>query len=297
MKKVVVTGANGFLGQHLCLYLLDAGYNVIATGRGESRLPPSFTGLYLPLELTNEEAVKAVLVQHLPGVVIHNAALSKPDECANNKDYCVDVNVNSTRYLLNCFANHFIYISTDFIFGEGGPHAEDDEPAPLNFYGETKLQAEQMVKQSSNNSTIVRPVFIYGQAWEGMRPSFLHWVKNNLEQHKRIKVVSDQWRTPTYVEDLCRGIEAIVAKEATGVYNLAGKDVLSPYAMAVKTAEVLQLDSLLVENVTAETFPEPVARAKRSGLKIDKARRELGYEPVSFEEGVRLTFSEQLNNE
>jgi dTDP-4-dehydrorhamnose reductase len=103
-------------------------------------------------------------------------------------------------------------------------------------------------------------------------------------------VVSDQLRTPTYVGDICKGIQTIIDKEAAGAYHFAGKDVVSPYEMALATAKVVGLDAAMIEKVTADTFPEPVIRAKRSGLKIEKAQRELGYEPVSFEEGVRLTF-------
>lgn len=290
MKKILITGANGFLGQHLTCYLKNAGYQVIATGKGPNRILKCNGIVYEEAELTNKNAVEQMLLKFSPDVIIHTAALSKPDECENDKNRCLDVNVEATRYLLDAAKGHFIYISTDFIFGENGPHAEDAETGPLNFYGESKLLAEKLVTQSGKKYSVVRPVFIYGPAGQGMRPSFLHWVKNNLDQKKQIKVVSDQSRTPTFVEDICKGIETIITKEATGVFNLAGKDILSPYDMAVKTAQVLQLDSSLIEKVTAETFPEPVKRAKRSGLKIEKAERELGYEPVSFEEGVRLTF-------
>ncbi|MCW3110557.1 MAG: family oxidoreductase [Segetibacter sp.] len=293
MKKILITGANGFLGQHLTCYLKNAAFHVIASGKGPSRIVKCDGIEYAEVELTNKEAVEQMLLRFSPEVIIHNAALSKPDECENNKSFCLDVNVEATRYLLEAAKEHFIYISTDFIFGENGPHAEDAETGPLNFYGESKLLAEKLVMQSGKKYSIVRPVFIYGAAAQGMRASFLHWVKNNLEQKKQIKVVSDQSRTPTYAEDICKGIETIINKEATGVFNLAGKDILSPYDMAIKTAKVLQLDSSLIEEVTAETFPEPVKRAKRSGLKIDKAQRELGYNPVSFEEGVRLTFGMQ----
>jgi dTDP-4-dehydrorhamnose reductase len=242
------------------------------------------------VELTDKAAVEQMLLKHSFDVIIHNAALSKPDECENNKNECLNINVESTRYLLQAAGVHFIYISTDFIFGENGPHAEDAETGPLNFYGESKLRAERLVIETSDRYTIVRPVFIYGHAGEGMRPTFLHWVKTSLEQQKQIKVVSDQIRTPTFAEDICKGISTIIATEVTGVFNLAGKDILSPYDMAVKTAEILQLDSSLIHEVTAETFAEPVRRAKRSGLKIEKAQRQLNYSPVNFEEGVRLTF-------
>jgi dTDP-4-dehydrorhamnose reductase len=124
-----------------------------------------------------------------------------------------------------------------------------------------------------------------------MRPSFLHWIKNNLEHKKKIRVVSDQVRTPTFVTDICRGIETIINNKQQGVYHLAGKDLLSPYEMALAVAEFLQLDAALIENVTSDTFKEPVRRAKRSGLKIAKARNMLGYEPVSFTQGIQLTFN------
>jgi dTDP-4-dehydrorhamnose reductase len=291
MKKILITGANGFLGQHLSLFLHDAGYNVVSTGKGECRIPGAgFT--YHSCDITDVREVDSMLATFNPDVVIHNAAMSKPDECDNNKDLCLSVNVEATRNMLRSSSAHFIYISTDFIFGEDGPHAEDEQPAPLNFYGESKLRAEELVCSTSEKACIVRPVFIYGKSWPGLRGSFLHWVKSNLEQQKPIKVVSDQLRTPTYAEDICRGIQAIIENEATGAYHLAGKDILSPYEMAIATAKVLNLDATLIEKVTADTFPEPVKRAKRSGLKIDKAQRELGYNPVSFEEGVRLTFLE-----
>jgi dTDP-4-dehydrorhamnose reductase len=295
--KVLITGANGFLGQHVTLYLAGKNYDVIAGNRGECRIAEKPSIQYYCADITDKLAVASMITAVQPDVVIHTAAMSKPDECNNDKKTCHSVNVEATGFLVDSLRSvphlqpHFIYISTDFIFGENGPHSEDDIAAPLNFYGETKLCAERLVTGSGLINTIIRPVFIYGPMLQGVRPSFLHWVKNNLEQNKKIKVVSDQQRTPTFVVDICRGIETIVTKKAQGVYHLAGKDLLSPYQMAIAVANFLDLDAALIENVTSETFEEPVKRAKRSGLKIDKARRLLGYEPVSFEEGIQLTFN------
>ncbi|WP_207493838.1 SDR family oxidoreductase [Aridibaculum aurantiacum] len=289
MKKIMITGANGFLGQHLCRHFIDKGDKVLATGKGSSRLG-AIDVEYAELDITNEGAVKTYLQKHAPGVVIHTAAMSKPDGCENHRQQCWEVNVTATKNLATHTQGHFIFTSTDFVFGENGPHAEEDETGPLNYYGRSKLEAEQQVVANSKMYSIVRPVFIYGAAWDGLRGSFVQWVKQNLEQGKKIKVVSDQLRTPTYVGDICKGISTMIDKPATGIFHLAGKDVLSPYDMAIATARVLKLDESLIEKVTADTFPEPVKRAKRSGLKIDKAITELNYQPVSFEEGVRLTF-------
>ena len=294
--KVAVTGANGFLGQYLCSYLATKGFSVIAASRGKCR-SNSEIFRYYPIDLTNAGAVEEMIQNMQPEILIHAAAMSKPDECNNNKEECLRQNVKSTEYLLQSFKKCgsekklFIYISTDFVFGENGPHKEEDEPAPLNFYGESKLMAEQLVQASGLGYVIVRPVFIYGPSREGLRPTFVHWVQNSLVQGKKIKIVSDQQRTPTFVKDICIGIETIIREEKQGIYHLAGKDILSPYEMAVATAKVLHLDEDLIESVTSETFSEPVKRARKSGLKIDKAIRELDYKPLSFEEGLKKTFN------
>ncbi len=290
-KIVLTTGGNGFMGQHLCLYLAAKGYTVIATGRGPSRIPSQFGIKYIPVDLTHETTVFQLSTTIQPDFIVHTAALSKPDECHQDQQNCLLQNVTATEHLLKAFTKaHFIYTSTDFVFGENGPHSEADATGPLNFYGESKLMAEQMVQNSDLSNTIVRPVFMYGKVWDGLRPSFLHWVNNNLSQGKPIKVVVDQQRTPTYIDDISAGVEAIIRLEKQGIYHLAGKDIVSPYQMAITTAELLGLDVSLIEKVTSDTFPEPVKRAKKSGLKIDKAIAELGYQPHSFEAGVKLTF-------
>ncbi|HRH50709.1 MAG TPA: SDR family oxidoreductase [Panacibacter sp.] len=292
--KILVTGANGFLGQHLTIYLAGKGYHIAACSRGICRITTPCLFEYYAIDLTDERSVLSLIGKVQPDVVIHTAAMSKPDECNTHKTACLLQNVETVKFLLQAckpLQTHFIYISTDFIFGENGPHSEDEVPAPMNFYGESKLLAENLVVSSGLRYAIVRPVFIYGPVLEGMRPSFLHWIKNNLEQHKFIKVVSDQQRTPTLVTDICKGIEVIVTQKQEGAFHLAGKDIISPFQMAVAVASFLKLDAALIENVTSDTFIETVQRAKHSGLKIDKARKILGYEPVSFEEGVQLTFN------
>lgn len=290
--KVLVTGANGFLGQHLCLHLDKAGYAVAATSRGESRLPSSFSQVYYAADVTSREDVKELVTMVQPDVIIHAAAMSKPDECNIQREACLLHNVEATRFLTEA-ANalekkvHFIYVSTDFVLGDNGPHDETVTPAPLNFYGESKLQSEQLVASQMKLYAIMRPVFIYGPVWEGLRGGFIQWVKQSLEQGKAIKVVNDQLRTPAYVTDICKGLEAIIRLQKTGIYHLAGKEVLSPYQMAVKVADILQLDKNLITSVTADTFPEPVKRARLAGLTITRAQQELDYEPVLFEEGIK----------
>lgn len=293
--NILITGGNGFLGQHLAAYLNQYGYNIFSTGRAQPQNPPVSMEKWITAELSIEQEVLMLLETASPSVVIHTAAMSKPDECMLYPEKCIATNVTATALLLSAAKKNkvskFIFISTDFVFGENGPHAENDEPQPLNFYGDSKLKAEQIVKQSGLNNCIIRPVFIYGPVWQNMRSTFLHWVKENLEKGNAIKVVSDQLRTPTYVYDICAGIHAVIAGDKQGTFHLAGKDLLSPYHMAITVAAMLHLDSYLIEEATSDTFKEPVIRAKRSGLKIHKAIAELNYQPLSFEDGVKKTFN------
>lgn len=290
--KVFLTGANGFLGQHLYRYLTATGFEVIAASQNECRIQTERPVSYYSLNITQKEQVFNTLQKVQPNVIIHAAAMSKPNECQQQPNNCFKTNITATNYLLQAaklIANtiHFIYISTDFVFGENGPHAEDDLPHPLNYYGYTKLMAEHLVKQSHLPYSIVRPVFIYGRQWPGMRSSFLQWVLQSLQQQKTIQVVSDQWRTPTCALDICKGIAAIIQLQKTGIYHLAGSEILSPYQMALEIATYCNLDAQLIKKVTAETFPEPVQRAKKSGLKIDKAVNNLNYCPMHFKEGIK----------
>jgi dTDP-4-dehydrorhamnose reductase len=292
--KVLVTGANGFTGQHLVKTLVGKGFEVIATSRDASRLPSYNNLTYYNIELTDVRNVENLFDLTRPDAVIHTAAMSKPDECAANPSLCNANNIEATGHLLDAATKvgtqHFVYLSTDFIFGEGGPHAEDDIPAPLNLYGASKLEAEALVNNATLNATIVRPVFMYGPVWENLRPSFIQWVAGKLKNGEPIKVVTDQARTPTYIGDLCWGIRKIINDKVPGTFHLAGKDIVSPYDMAVAVAKHLNLPLGLIEPVTASTFPEPVKRAQRSGLKIDKAVTTLGYAPHSFAEALQKCF-------
>ena len=103
-------------------------------------------------------------------------------------------------------------------------------------------------------------------------------------------MVSDQVRTPTYVEDLARGVQLIIEKNATGVYHLSGKEILTPYQMAVQVADYFGLNKTLMEKVDASVFTQPARRPLKTGFIIDKAERELGYTPISFIQGIRKMF-------
>lgn len=294
--KVLVTGANGFLGYYLVEQLLAKNIPVTATGKGECRLP--FTHdknfQYLEMDFTDPFSVHDVFENIKPDVVVHSGAMSKPDECESNQILAYLVNVEGTVQLLINAADSksfFVFISTDFVFdGERGMYNEDDIPNPVNYYGRTKLEAEEAVKDYEFEWAIVRTVLVYGKNHSGHN-NILKIVKEKLEKGEEYSVVDDQLRTPTYVEDLAKGIVSIIEKKATRIFHLSGKDILTPYQMAIKAAEYLQLDSSVIKRVTADSFSQPAKRPLKTGFIIDKARKQLNYDPLSFEEGLKKTFS------
>jgi dTDP-4-dehydrorhamnose reductase len=152
------------------------------------------------------------------------------------------------------------------------------------------LEAEEIVKEYEYDWAIVRTVLVYGKPILS-RPNILSTVKEKLEKGELYNVVDDQSRTPTYVEDLAEGIVQIINKKAKGVYHLSGKDILTPYQMACKAADFLGLDNALICRVTADSFSQIAKRPPKTGFVIDKARIELGFDPLAFDEGLAKTFS------
>lgn len=295
--KILITGANGFVGYYVTKLLLEKGFDVIATGRGDCRLPFSNNTRfsYVEMDFTSAVSVKKVFEITSPEVIVHSGAMSKPDECELNKVMAWDVNFQGTINLLleaEKIKARFLFVSTDFVFdGEKGMYREEDIPNPVNYYGETKLAAEKKVMAYSHPWSIVRTVLVYGRPLTG-RDNLLTIVKRKLEKGEEYCVVSDQVRTPTYVEDLTQGILSVIEKKAEGIFHISGEDVQTPYEMACNTALFIGLDVNLIKEVTASNFSQPAKRPPKTGFKIEKAKSILGFQPVSFDKGLRKTFTE-----
>lgn len=297
MHTILVTGANGFVGYYLIRRLLEKRYHVVATGKGENKLPyVDEKFLYRNLDFTDKTNTSAVFSEIKPSVVVHCGAISKPDECEQNRKTAFLSNVTGTINLLEEAAKqkaHFIFLSTDFVFrGDRGFYKEEDERSPVNYYGETKVLAEDEVTNYPFDWSIVRTVLVYGKTFS-CRENIVTNTAKALQQGKPLKIFTDQLRTPTYVEDLADGIVSIVEKKAMGIYHLSGEDLRTPYEIAVETAQYLHLDVSLITPVRAEEFDQPAQRPAKTNFDISKAKNELGFRPIAFKEGLRRTFSRE----
>jgi dTDP-4-dehydrorhamnose reductase len=284
MEKILVTGANGLVGQQLVKLLLQNEYKVVAVGKGPSRLssaPPLLN--YYSADITHPFELQQILKSELPDVVVHAAAMTQVDECEQRQKEAHSLNVEATARLLldaETYSNFFLFLSTDFVFdGEKGMYSEEDEVNPISWYGHTKVEAEAVVHTSEIPFAIVRTCLVYGPAEPGGRNNIYSWVKNSLSTGKQIQVVDDQWRTPTSVEDLAKGILLIIKKRATGIWHLSGKDRTTPYGMAITIAELYGYDKALIERVTAASFTQPGKRPAKTGFNISKAVNEIGFDP------------------
>jgi len=292
-KRILITGSNGLLGQKLVdLLRKQSSVELIATARGNNRLPETEGYTYASLDITIQEEVLAIFNQFKPEVVIHTAAMTNVDTCETDREGCDVLNVNSVAYLIEACEKHGTYLchlSTDFIFdGADGPYTEEGIANPISYYGESKLKAEQLLLASNIRWSIARTVLVYGIVPDMSRSNIVLWVKKSLEDGKTIQVVTDQFRTPTLAEDLAMGCWLLAKDEVEGIFNISGSDFLTPYEMAVMTADYYGLDKSLLQKADSSTFTQTAKRPARTGFILDKAKKVLGYSPRTFQEGIAI---------
>lgn len=297
--RILITGSNGLLGQKLVAALRnDPEVGLVATSRGADRTPQMLGDRYRSMDITLASEVDEVFDATKPTVVIHTAAMTNVDACELDPVACKLQNVTATENLVKAakrHGSHFIHLSTDFIFdGENGPYREEDEPAPLSIYGNSKLDAERVVMNAGLAKwSIARTIIVYGVAEGLSRSNVVLWAKSALEKGQAIKVVDDQWRMPTLAEDLADGCIRIAKRGAAGIFNLSGPDGMSILELVQRVGAFFELDTSVITPVKSDTLGQPAKRPPRTGFVLDKARRELGYSPRGFEEGLAV-LREQL---
>lgn len=292
-KRVLITGANGLLGQELVnLMSRYPEYDVLATARDAA---PRFHGCscgYAPLDVTSAADLRRVFQDFTPSVVVNCAAMTQVDECEAARDACWKVNADAVELLANqchSFGSQLIQVSTDFVFdGEDGPYREDARPNPLSFYGKSKQASENAARGAGLEKwSVARTVLVYGTGRSLQRSNFVLWVIEKLSNGEAIHVVTDQWRTPTYASDLAAGIERIARYGKSGIFHLSGRELLSVYEFAKVVAEVFDLDQDLIHPTDASEFRQAAPRPAKTGFIILKAETELGYKPRTVKQALR----------
>jgi len=293
MKSILVTGSNGLLGQKITERLLETNqFNLIATSKGANRFPVTQGYTYAEMDILNAENVKSVVEKFQPDAIIHTAAMTNVDTCESEKEQAYQLNVEAVKTLVSLCEQHniqLVHLSTDFIFdGAHGPYDEVAAPNPLSYYGITKLEAEEVIKNSTCRWAILRTILVYGIVSDLSRSNIVLWAKGALEKGNPINVVNDQWRTPTLAEDLADCCLLAVEKDARGVFNASGEDMMRISELVARVADFWQLDKSLINEVSSTTLNQTARRPVKTGFILDKTMLELGYNPRSFEEGLAI---------
>tara|TARA_B100000029_G_scaffold516812_1_gene634824 strand:- start:10271 stop:11164 length:894 start_codon:yes stop_codon:yes gene_type:complete len=276
-KRVLITGAFGQLGEAIIMELQPY-FNLCATGK---LVPEDNLGLckYHQLDIKEKEGVNDCIQSFTPDVVIHLACMTNVDGCEKNREEAWGVNVTGTENIINSVRGSsakIVYISTDYVFdGKAGPYIEDDVPNPINYYGKTKLAAENAVRGCAQPWVILRTNVLYGNSIRSSA-SFVNWVVNSLKNSKEINVVDDQINNPTWTASLAEAIKLSIIMNIQEILNYAGSEFMSRFEFAKRIANVFELDSSLIKPIKTEDLNQLAPRPLRSGLSTVKIEELIG---------------------
>lgn len=292
MIKVVITGSNGLLGQSLLNVLLKEknNYDVYGFSKGVNRSGRN-DFQYIEIDITNQNQLTKELLKIKPDYIVNTAAMTQVDACENDKVKCDTLNVNVVQWLAAIcqeLSAHLVHLSTDFIFdGKKGWYKETDVPNPLSYYGFSKLKSEQILEKSNINYTILRTSLVYGKVFDMSKRNIVLWVKESLENKREITIVDDQFRAPTYVEDLALACKISMDKNATGIFNIASSKLLSIYEIAMEIAEVFDLDNSYIKPIASSILNQTANRPAKTGFDLSKTNSILNFYPKTFQEDLQ----------
>ena len=296
--KILVTGANGLLGQAVTeVFKRESDLELCLTSVEEK----SYTGFdaeYRQLDICIKDNVKAIVADYKPDVILNCAAFTDVDKCETEREACWKLNVDAVKNLIIAARPHgikLVHISTDYIFdGKAGPYSEDSTPNPISFYGKSKHAAENAIVASGITHAIARTMVLFGVG-KNVKPNFAIWLVNKLAAKEKINIVDDQIGNSTIVDNLAYGLLKVIENEKTGIWNIAGKDIESRYDFTVKLCDVFDFDKSLITKIKTASLNQPAPRPLNSGLVTLKAETELRFSPMNTAESLEL-FKHNLRN-
>jgi dTDP-4-dehydrorhamnose reductase len=285
--KLLITGASGLYGSKLAKMALDRGIEVYSSDIQDLNV----AGRFLKLDVSAKAQVDEAFDTIKPDVVVHAATLTDVDKCELNKDLAWKVNVDGTKNIAQAAKRveaFLVYISTDYIFsGEKGNYVETDSPEPVNYYGLTKLLAEEIVTSLSEPDFFIgRPSVIYGSTPAAGKLNFALWVIEELRKGNRVKIVTDQWNTPTLNTSLAEMTLEVIERRLTGVYHTCGATRVSRFEFARQIADVFGLNRSLIEKAVSSQFSWVAQRPVDSSLDTSLAQRNFKCKPLTLDRAL-----------
>lgn len=267
---ILVVGSKGMLGQEL-MGLLGSAARGVDVGE---------------IDITDLESVQRVLVTLKPAVVVNAAAYTDVDGCETRAELALQVNGEGVAHLAMItkeIGAKLVQVSTDYVFngGKGSPYLEDDPPAPLSIYGESKLAGEMNAKYNPDH-LIVRTQWLYGHAGK----NFVETMLKLAGERSELTVVDDQVGSPTWTYDLALAIQALIEKGCRGTYHAANAGFVSWNGFAREIFRLAGLDVVVTPMSTAQ-LGRPAARPLYSTLDCGKLTQDTGFVPEPWQEAIK----------
>lgn len=290
--RIFITGSNGFLAQKFCELIADKQlpYEIFGVSKSVNRNIYLKEDEFVQLDLADFDILQQEITKFKPTHILHTAAITAVEACEEDKEHAYHINVALTAYLGEYSKEHNIhltFISTDFVFdGTKGPYSEEDPTGAVNYYGESKILAEIAVLNSGATVAILRTILVYGAIPDRGRGNLVLWAKGQLEQNNTIKVVSDQWRMPTWVDDLAQACLLAMKINAKGIFHISGDELMTVQEAVFRIADTLFLNRELILPITAKELGQESNRPRMTGFNLVKSKTLLKYEPTSFVESL-----------
>jgi len=283
-KKILILGGSGLVGVPLTK-MLEKKYIVFTTYHNKK-----FNNESIKLDLLNSNSIERIFQLSNPDVVINLFGMYKNlDFCEKNKKLVMKINGLSLKpisKLSNKFNSFLVSLSSDYVFdGRTGNYKEYDKVCPINYYGKSRAEGEKNIQKIASNYCIVRTSMVYGKST--VRKTLPDLILSGIKQKKGLKLVYDQYMTPTYLENLCKMLVEIIKLDYRGIIHLAGREKVSRYDFAIKLFNIfgLEKDNLIPVKTTEFSFGSKMP--KDSSLNTEKASTMLKEKPELIETSIR----------
>ncbi len=289
----MIIGGNGQIGWDLQRSMASLGTVITLNRRSKN----------YPIDLTQADTIKAALSELKPDIIINASAYTAVDKAEDEKDIARQINTNAVSVLVeqaNTLNALLVHYSTDYVFDgkTTTPYSENHKPAPINVYGQTKLDGDLAILANAKNYLIFRTSWVY----TNRASNFMLTMLNLTKQRKELNIIDDQIGSPTWsrlIADVTS--KAVYAKYnfsneiESGLYNLSGQGETSWYGFAKKIFEYANLDgSINVLPITTENYPTPAKRPVYTVLSNEKLERTFSLKIPMWQDSLKLCMDEYL---
>jgi dTDP-4-dehydrorhamnose reductase len=296
--KLLVIGGSGLLGYRIAELAAKKHETFFTYNYRPARIEGA-TGL--KLDKCDRAGTLETIEKTEPDIVIDTAAQHNVDYCETHKEEAWKVNVEGTENVVSAckqIGARMIFLSTDYVFaGTEGCYNEQNQPNPINYYGKTKLEAENLVKKAGIPFTIARTSVIYGwnsnelaglKSSSGKSMNFVIWALGKLRAGEEIKAVTDQYSSPTLADNLAEILLTMASSDKDGVYHTAGRSCLHRYDFTLKIAKIFGFNSALIKPVTSDAFTQVAQRPMRCCLDVSRTEQTFNVKFLDVESGLSV---------